>query len=237
MSSITLDWIANKHFIRDFPLLPCVSNQVDPTIYQVMVPSTLRFGANFGSALPSGPLPTTPPSMELENSTGGNLEHPDGPSSGHHVNSQVARPFSDENRQDARSPPSTPIWEQIRLPNPMPERERLQGVQNYGTWYPRILNRLRQMSLAQFALGIARCPEILISTRECECGDTITNRFHLVDQATLGYINDQLSNEIMCATRNIMTSCKLLAFLGLRIWIRESKPKRSSCWEARFEAQ
>ena len=178
-----------------------------------MVPSTLCFGANFGSALPSGPLPTTPPSMELENSTGGNLEHPDGPSSGHHVNSQVARPFSDENRQDSRSPPPTPIWEQIRLPNPMPERERLQGVQNYGTWYPRILNRLRQMSLAQVALGITRCPEILISTRESECGDTITNRFHLVDQATLGYINDQLSNEIMSATRTIMTSCELLAFL------------------------
>ena len=101
-----------------------------------MVPSTLRVGPKFGSALPSGPLTTTPTSMELQNSTGGNHEHPDGTSSGHHVNSQVDRPFSDENREDSRSPPPTPISEQIRLPNPMPERERVQGVQNYGTCTP-----------------------------------------------------------------------------------------------------
>ena len=35
------------------------------------------------------------------------------------------------------------VWEQIRLPTALPERDRLQGVQNYSTWYARILNRLR----------------------------------------------------------------------------------------------
>jgi hypothetical protein len=105
------------------------------------------------------------------------------------------------------------VWEQIRLPSSLPERERLQGAQNYGSWYPRVLNRLRQMSLAHVALGQARCPGSLTINGDSNCGGNITNRFHLVDQATLGYLNDQLSNEIMSAARTCASSRVLMRHL------------------------
>ena len=87
-----------------------------------------------------------------------------------------------------------------------PFPQRLRGLENFPTWEARVLNRLRQNSLDRFALGEEACPTALSDTL-CSCDVTNHTFYRTIDQATLGYIAGQLTDNILslsisCSTRS-----------------------------------
>jgi hypothetical protein len=52
------------------------------------------------------------------------------------------------------SAPASSGLVQLRMPAPLTPQERLRGLDNFHTWSSRVLNRLRQHSLDDVALGV-----------------------------------------------------------------------------------
>ncbi|MFI5223930.1 MAG: hypothetical protein ACHQX3_06755, partial [Nitrospirales bacterium] len=99
---------------------------------------------------------------------------------------------------------------QIRLPQPFPSHERLKGVENYAIWRDRLENKLRQSNLYDFIQGYDSCP----SSRDgaCSCYRP-TSFYHVTASAALGFIKDQLTDEVLRGALQLQTPATLLRHL------------------------
>ena len=75
-----------------------------------------------------------------------------------------------------------------------------------------MLNRLRQHNLDQYALGEMSCPKE--ASNECNCRGAAADPFHMNDRATLGYVADQLTDDVLSISRQYRSAASLWSHLA-----------------------
>ena len=71
-----------------------------------------------------------------------------------------------------------------------------------------MLDRLRQHNLDQYALGEMICP-MATASDECDCRGATADPFHMIDRAALGYVADQLTDDVLSLSRQFKSAASL----------------------------
>jgi hypothetical protein len=91
----------------------------------------------------------------------------------------------------------------VPIPASLSASERLRGIENYPVWEARVINRLRQVGLDGYALGETASPRMEVAT----------DAFHIADRVALGYIADQLVDDILAMSSHCQSASAIWSHL------------------------
>jgi len=109
-------------------------------------------------------------------------------------------------------PRSPPIWHQIKCPTALESKYHLRGVENFAAWKDRIISNLQCTNMTSVVFGTKQCPDS-DSSGNCPCPANADSTFHVIDQAALGYLKNQLDGGLLPTARRHRRAASLMAFL------------------------
>ena len=111
------------------------------------------------------------------------------------------------------------MFTQTRTPTHLPPSERRSGIDIYHCWTVRVFTRLRQYRVAAVVTGKLGCHHRDPENGSWNCPPLFEDTFHILADCILGYIGDQLTDDVLYTSAHSQTCGGYLVVPFERVWV------------------